>query len=675
MHKTSRLRLLPAGCNLLSARSRHISAVILGVLLSLMSPSSGATDIPPRAPFIFKLDASPLPLNVEGATHCQAQSTNGSCEGDLPSVLAVLNAPSWQKLISTRASEVRVVFPSGVLRIAQPIDITWQAAVPLRLIASNGNSIIDGSQLIHFTKLDPGSADPRLPSQSRAHVWVATLPIDVGPLGARGSSVPLAASRGDLFAGEKAMPIAGWPNDGFTQILRSPAIPANDKTHFQLDYLSSKWQTEDDLYASGYWYWNWAYDRYPVIVTDDGLALRGITSHYGIKTGQRVRIENALSELDNPGEWYLDHTARQIYWWPSQASSDRQDILDGDWSVSNGLLHIDHSSHVTVNGLVLRKSRGDGVTIQHSSDVHLDGVSLSLIYNRALVVDDSDHSGISNSTIRDVGMGGADLSGGDRIHLIPASNYVRNTRISNFGTSYPTYGYAITMAGVGQLAENNIIQNAPHLAIIFSGNDHRIIGNDISRVVLETADAGAIYTGRDFTARGTVIQNNYIHDVGGRFPDTKGVYLDDQASGITVTGNIFSGVPQAVYIGGGRDNHVDGNVFYHSSPALTIDDRGLNYQRQAVLDPKGMFQTRLHSVPIDSPIWTEKYPRLKSMPVADIGKPEGNTFSDNQIVGGQVLKMGCSNDCVDQERNKVGGEELFRHALDIYLWRHDAQSQ
>lgn len=602
------------------------------------------------------------------------ESTQGSCEGDLPSVLAVLNSATWQKLISTRANEVRVVFPSGVFRITQPIDITWQAAIPLQLMAASGNSIIDGSRPLHFTRLDPAHADPRLSSLARAHVWVATLPGDVGALGARGFTAPIAASRGDLFAGGKAMPIAGWPNDGFTQIVRPSTVPADDKTHFQLDHLSPKWQTEDDLYASGYWYWNWAYDRYPVTVAGDGLALRGITSHYGIKVGQRIRIENALSELDSPGEWYLDHTARQIYWWPPQASFDKQEILDGDWSVSNGLLRIDHSSHVTVSGLVLRKSRGDGVTIQHSSDVHLDGVSLSLIYNRALVVGDSDHSGIANSIIRDVGMGGADLSGGDRIHLVPASNYVRNTRISNFGANNPTRGYAISLAGVGQLAENNIIQNSPYLAIIFSGNDHRIMGNDISQVVLETADAGAIYTGRDFTARGTVIQDNYIHDVGGRFPDTKGVYLDDQASGITVTGNIFSRVPQAVFIGGGRDNHVDGNVFYRSSPALSIDDRGMNSQRQVVLDPKGVFQTRLHSVPIDSPVWAKEYPRLKSMSAEDLGKPEGNTFRDNQIIDAQVLKMGCSNDCLSQERNQVGDEESFRQALGVYLQRHGVQS-
>jgi len=34
-----------------------------------------------------------------------------------------------------------------------------------------------------------------------------------------------------------------------------------------------------------------------------------------------------------------------------------------------------------------------------------------------------------------------------------------------------------------------VIMDAPHAAIMFWGNDHRIASNDISRVVLDTDDA------------------------------------------------------------------------------------------------------------------------------------------------------------------------------------------
>ena len=45
---------------------------------------------------------------------------------------------------------------------------------------------------------------------------------------------------------------------------------------------------------------------------------------------------------------------------------------------------------------------------------------------------------------------------------------------------------AIRIAGVGQLVANNRLHDAPHSAIIFYGNDHRIERNEIFDVLRET---------------------------------------------------------------------------------------------------------------------------------------------------------------------------------------------
>ena len=39
--------------------------------------------------------------------------------------------------------------------------------------------------------------------------------------------------------------------------------------------------------------------------------------------------------------------------------------------------------------------------------------------------------------------------------------------------------------------------------------------NDIHHVLLETGDAGAFYTGRDWTTQGNVLRGNFVHDIGG----------------------------------------------------------------------------------------------------------------------------------------------------------------
>ena len=53
------------------------------------------------------------------------------------------------------------------------------------------------------------------------------------------------------------------------------------------------------------------------------------------------------------------------------------------------------------------------------------------------------------------------------------------------------------------------------MAIVFGGNEHLIEFNEIHDVCHESNDAGAIYGGRDWTMRGTVIRYNYFHDISG----------------------------------------------------------------------------------------------------------------------------------------------------------------
>ena len=155
----------------------------------------------------------------------------------------------------------------------------------------------------------------------------------------------------------------------------------------------------------------------------------------------------------------------------------------------------------------------------------------------------------------------------------------------------------------------NRIDDGPHSAIVFGGNDHLIEGNHISRVVTETNDAGAIYTGRDWTTRGTVIRNNLLQNITPRLVGTvsvKGVYLDDQASGTTISGNVFANVSRAVFIGGGRDNVVEHNLFVASSPAIFADNRGTTWQREQTQDARGTLRANLRRVPATGELYRSR---------------------------------------------------------------------
>jgi hypothetical protein len=198
----------------------------------------------------------------------------------------------------------------------------------------------------------------------------------------------------------------------------------------------------------------------------------------------------------------------------------------------------------------------------------------------------------------------------------------------------------VKLVGVGNRAVHNAIHDGRHAGIAISGNDHLIELNELARVCTETADAGAIYMGRDFTQRGTIIRHNLIRDVGAPArahtldnAAVVGVYLDDFASGTTVAGNVFVWAGRAVLLGGGRDNTITGNLFVNANPAIQVDQRGKGWAAAHVRrgDEWGLWE-RVTAVPSDRGPYL-KYPHLRELLGDDPGAAKYNRIAGNVHVG------------------------------------------
>jgi hypothetical protein len=184
-----------------------------------------------------------------------------------------------------------------------------------------------------------------------------------------------------------------------------------------------------------------------------------------------------------------------------------------------------------------------------------------------------------------------------------------------------------------------VIHDGPHNAIQLGGNDHTIEFNEIHHVCFETGDVGAFYMGRDWTARGTIIRHNYFHDIKG--PGLHGamaVYLDDSASGISIIGNIFHRAGRAAFIGGGRDNLVENNIFVDCPASVHVDARGVGWMKYHV-EADGTLPKRLRAMPYKRPPWSEKYPSLVTILKDSPGLPSGNIVRRNISFGGKWLDV------------------------------------
>jgi parallel beta-helix repeat protein len=187
---------------------------------------------------------------------------------------------------------------------------------------------------------------------------------------------------------------------------------------------------------------------------------------------------------------------------------------------------------------------------------------------------------------------------------VGAGDYVLNCHIHRYAQRKKVYEPAVRLYGVGHRVAHNLIHDAPHQAIAYDGNDHTIEYNEIHDVVLESSDAGVLYTGRDWTFRGNVVRHNFFHHIPYR-PGfgAKVVYLDDCASSTDIIGNVFYKARECAFIGGGRDNAVENNIFIDCEKPVHLDTRGLTWE---YFRPDGPMYESLRAVPFDKPPWSTR---------------------------------------------------------------------
>jgi len=442
-----------------------------------------------------------------------------------------------------------------------------------------------------------------------------------------------------LYFRGKPMTVARWPNEGFVRIKDVVGGKPFDVRGAKGDRIGkfvyegdrpARWVEEKDLWLHGFWFWDWSDQRQPVAAIDTAkhiITLAEPYHHYGYRKGQWYYAFNALSELDAPNEWYLDRETGILYFLPPGP------IRPGDAVVSllPCVMTLQKAAYLTFRGFIVEASRNTPITIRNSNHCRIEACIIRCTGRGAVSIGSGRDCGVVGCDITGTAKGAVSLYGGDRKTLTPARLYAVNNHIHHYSYWRRTYGPAVGVGGVGNRVAHNLIDNAPHCAIMFGGNDHLIEYNEIHSVCYESNDAGAIYAGRNWTMRGTVIRHNYLHHINGfRGRGCVGVYLDDMFCGTVIFGNVFYKVTRAAFIGGGRDNTIENNIFVDCPRAIHIDARALGWAAPSV--PTTMM-SRLKAMPYTSDLWRKRYPRLVNILDDEPAKPKGNVVRRNIAVG------------------------------------------
>jgi len=518
-----------------------------------------------------------LPLLLASFTTAHALEVRVSPDLSLPQALEQVRAA--RKAGDT--SPATIVLPEGTMEMTQPVQLEAQDS-NLTIIGSK--STLTGAPLI--THWGPMAGN--------------ILKADVSKLVPKGF-IP----RQLLCNGERQI-LARYPNfdakdplyGGWAFVAEFPPAGAPEghlwkRTLYVKPEDVRKWahpeEVELDIFAQ-YGWWNFVE---PVASLDPQTRLLTLKKDcsYDLHPHNRYHFQNALEELDAPGEWYYDKREVMLYFMPPQESDAgtparkeaaetagksaritpevRLPVLESFFKVKAG------AKNIAIRGLTLTGCHGSAITFERAEDCVVERCIITQVgafHGSGVGVSDGKNVRISRCEISYTGSNGISLSGGDRKTLTGPGHVAADNHIHHMGV-FNKNACGISLYGVDNTASHNHIHDGPRMGVQMSGNNLTVEYNHLHHLCLETQDGGAIYTGgRDWiSSRGSKWQYNLIHDVIGCGQEsgglkhpwfTFGLYPDDNSGGIDIIGNIVYRVAHTpIHMHNSRDCIVENNVF------------------------------------------------------------------------------------------------------------------
>lgn len=536
---------------------------------------------------------------------------------------------------------VEVLVHSGEYQVRQTFVLaerdsgTGSAPILFRAVDRGSACFRGGARLTGWRKLSDTDGYPQLPAEARGQVWILDLrtcgltnllPLKLGGF-ASGNGFRTHPAH-ELFFNGQAMALARGPNEGF---LRISQVAVKDGTQ-GYDRQGSKtgrfffegdrprrWASEPDLLLYGYWFWDWAdsYERVAAVDPEQRLITLAQPWHtYGFSVGAPFYAVNALSELDVPGEWFLDRTGLKVLLYPP---SDPRPAAIEMSTFDAPMVELRNVSWVGFTGLTWELGSADAIQVSGGAHCLLAGCVVRHFAGNGVEIRGGRQHGLRSCDIYSLGRGGTAISGGDRRILEPGGHFLENCDIHDLSRIDHTYTPAVILDGVGHRIAHNRMHDIRSSAMRVGGNDHRIEYNEVYNAVTESDDQGGADMFGNPTYRGNVYRHNYWHHIGnwrGAGDQPKcgqaGIRLDDAICGTHIYGNIFERCSAGklgfggVQIHGGKDNLVENNLFIECAAMVSCspwDDKRW----------RGFVAQALDSREIDRALYERRYPELAGL--------------------------------------------------------------
>ncbi len=546
--------------------------------------------------------------------------------------------------------------------------------------------LIGGKEVKNFKPSTDPETLKKIPEEARASVWEADLKSlginNYGQLLNRGGHNPPTVARPgalEVIFNGRVMTLSRWPNSGYERIAGLPG-PREDgifrNKPFQRNRFvysgdrPKRWTEEKEVWIKGYLAETMPFQMIHVKMTKLDTEKRIIETAPDTRWGDTYSLYNTpyqqsgpyyaynlLSELDSPGEWYLDRDTGKLYFWPPE------DIIKNEVVVTTfdkPVVSFNNASNIALAGVTVEGTWTHGIDIQGGRNVIVSGNTIRNTGQYAVNIKGGWNHVIFGCDMYDMGEGGAIIDAGDQKKLIPSGHLLENNHIYRFNRFCGGYRPAALLMGIGHRLSHNLIHDAPMHAIYMHGasqgsssNDHVIEFNEFHDVPYEAREFGAIYIYTDLwhqMNRGNVIRNNFFHHISyhsspNMSQGLNAIHIDSLNGGFAVTDNFFYRVPNGIS-NPQPDNRLENNIF------IEAESRAISQGNRAYLvndidtgkpfpDRIERFTRQLLAVNYQQPPWSHRYPQLtealsgKKM----VGWSKGNVIERNVNTGGPFISV------------------------------------
>lgn len=499
-------------------------------------------------------------------------------------------------------------------------------------------------------------------------------------------------AQAELSLNGEVQKLAGWPNDGFTGLIKPKNSSEYGKRNkngiangcsFAVEYdRPSQWSRADEVWLAGTLGPNYEFDYYPVSRFDADekriYLSKGVLEQY--YTEPYYRFENIPEELDKAGEYYIDRENEILYYYPPEAAPENSVLtitmstptLDySGTKAPNSMFRIDSCENIIFENITMRGGRGSAVTGRNNSRIQFLNCDIESFGENGIRMDYSTEITVRDCRIHDVGQDGILFSNcGDYINLVPNDIWVSNNEVYNFARLERSYKAGINFGYrcVGATAANNHIYNGPHAGMIFYGVNNEIYGNEFNNLVMEFSDMDALYANNSNYPweRGNKIHGNYFHDIGRSSMNgihqinVRAIRTDNRGCGLNIYENLFYRIGDGGKSGNGNNgigaitaegtrNRIYNNLFVDCNEAyfntlkysdIEAAEDGTLYPDTKIVNGEVVYNT-INGVKVSDlkkqmqsylPVYGKQFPELYNFFNEHPNASKTNEFKNNMII-------------------------------------------